>query len=339
MRSVIFVQLLILIAAIALALDGCSGAKDATKETSLVWPSPPDEPRIKFIRTMQGEDDYHSGLGALTEALAGKSVNTVLSNPFDVCTDGHGKVWVTDVARGIFLFDDDKQEVKGWGGESRISLNDPRGITYGDGKVFVGVLSQGQIVVLTPEGNDLYAIGRRGQFPSPVDVVFDSVKRRLIVVDNKLHSVSVLTERGDSLFSFGKRGSADGLFNFPQSAAVDSAGNIYVLDSFNFRVEIFDSTGKYLRKFGEQGDAWGMFGRPKGLALDTYGNIYVTDGFFHNLQIFNQQGELLLFVGKFSADNDGFQDPVSLYIDRKNDIYVTDQLNKRVQVFQLLKGN
>ncbi len=323
---------------LGLGIAGCSGSKQS-ETNEFVWPSPPDEPRIKYVRTILGSDDYVSGLGSITRALAGGSNAITLSNPFDLCTDGCGHIWVTDAALGVILFDDVKKEVTQVGELSKIPLDDPRGIAYGNNKVFIGVASLGQVVVLTPEGKDLYAIGKRGRFHNPVDVVYDSLKHRVIVVDNKLNNVSVFSERGDSLFVFGNRGSGDGEFNFPQSAAVDGESNIYIVDSFNFRIEIFDSTGKYLRKFGSEGDAWGMFGRPKGIVLDSYKNIYVTDAFFHNFQVFNQQGELLLFVGKFSAGNDGFQDPVSLAIDQKNTLYVTDQLNKRIQVFQLLKGN
>jgi len=334
MRSTIQTLLLTLAGVIALFLTGCSGSKQADKTTELVWPTPPDDPRIKYVKTFQGEDDYLSGLGTVTRALAGKSSTASLTNPFDVCTDGKGKTWVTDVAQGVFLFDDDKKNVSILGDLSKVPLDNPRGIAYGDNKLFVGLFTLGQIAVLTPEGK-----GTRGRFQNPIDVAYDSLKHHVIVVDNKLNNVSVFSENGDSLFTFGQRGTADGCFNFPQGVAVDSQSNIYIVDSFNNRVEIFDSTGKFMRKFGQQGDAWGMFGRPKGIALDSYGNIYVTDSYFHNFQVFNQQGELLLFVGKFSSENDGFQDPVSISIDPKNTLYVTDQLNKRVQVFQLLNGN
>ena len=334
-------SILILLGAVfsTLVLTGCSGSKETEKNAQLVWPSPPDEPRIKYVKTMQSGRDYETGLGAITRALAGSSSDISLASPFDVCTDGNGRVWVTDAMLGIILFDDNKKEVTSLGELSQIPLNNPRGIAYGDNKLFVGLLSIGQVAILAPDGKDLGLIGKRGQFPNPIDVVVDTLKHRVIVVDNKLNIISVFTENGDSLFTFGKRGKGDGELNFPQSAAVDSQSNIYVVDAFNFRVEIFDSTGKYLRKFGSQGDAWGMFGRPKGITLDPHGNIYVADAYFHNFQVFNQKGELLLFVGKFSAGNDGFQDPVSLAMDQKKMLYITDQLNSRVQVFQLLKGD
>jgi tripartite motif-containing protein 71 len=56
--------------------------------------------------------------------------------------------------------------------------------------------------------------------------------------------------------SFGSPGMAGGQFNSPQGVAVDQAtGDVYVVDSGNFRVEKFDSSGKFLLAFGQGVDA------------------------------------------------------------------------------------
>ena len=56
--------------------------------------------------------------------------------------------------------------------------------------------------------------------------------------------------------SFGGPGSGGGEFNSPQAVAVDEAtGDVYVVDSGNFRVEKFDSSGNFLLAFGQDVDA------------------------------------------------------------------------------------
>jgi DNA-binding beta-propeller fold protein YncE len=323
----------------ALILSGCGASKQAEADKGLRWPAPPDEPRFKYVRTYQGEDDFESKLGALTKAIAGASNGVQLQSPFDVCTDGKGHIWVTDLSLGLVVIDEVKGEMKAIGGQNEIPVKSTRGIAYGDNRLYVGIADGGQVFVLDTEGKILSRIGKQGQFPNPVDIVFDTVKHRVVIVDNKQSQVYVYSSTGDSLFSFGGLGSVDGLFHFPQSVAIDSAGNFYVVDSFNFRVEKFDSTGKYLSKFGSQGDVYGTFSRPKGIAIDTYGNIYVLDAMHNNFQVFNAKEEFLMFVGEFSYKNNGFQDPISICIDRHNLIYVTDHLNGRLQIFQLLKGD
>ncbi len=321
-------------AAIAMMIVGCS----ATKESTLVWPDPPDEARIAFVRSVQGEEDFRGAVGQVVSGLAGEKSIVKLSRPFDVCDAGNGRVYVTDVSQGIFLFDLKDGNVKVLGEKSTVELKNPRGIAYARGEVFISLASIGQIAVLDDEGKFVRMIGEPGQLPGVVDLVCDTVRNRLIVVDNKAHNVFVYSLAGDSLFALGRRGEAAGEFNFPQSAAVDPDGNIYVVDAFNFRVEIFDVKGTYLRQFGSQGDAFGMFNRPKGIALDSERNIYVLDALHQNYQIFNQKGELLLFVGKYSTGNNGFINPVSIAIGSDDTIYVTDQLNARLQVFRLLKA-
>ena len=322
-------------AAISALAGGCSGSK----EQAIVWPAPPDEARIAYVRTLRGEADFTSSMGKALSEVAGEKSSVRLSRPYDVCMAPGDRVYVSDVASGLFLFDLKEGEAKVLGENSKIDLSGPRGVAYAKGNLYVSLAGLGQIVVLDDEGRDLRTIGAPQQFAGAVDIVADTARDRLIIVDNKLHNVFVYSTAGDSLFALGTRGEAEGKFNFPQSAAVDKDGNIYVVDAFNYRVEIFDAAGKYLRTFGSQGDKFGMFNRPKGIALDSFGNIYVLDAMHQNFQVFNSQAELLMFVGKYSPGNDGFVNPVSIAIDGDNTIYVTDQLNSRVQVFRVLKGD
>lgn len=317
---------------------GCTGSKNIQED--IVWPAPPDEPRIEYIKTYESEDDFLSKFGKITRTLTGGSSGFRLDKPFAVATDGNGKLFVSDVSGGVFVFDETNREVKVLGENSVISLESPRGIAYGNNKLFVGLVKEGIIVMLDMDGKVIGTMGKSGQFLNPIGVVYDKRLRRVIIVDTNRHQVFVFSENGDSLLTIGKRGEEDGDFNFPQSAAVDSLGNIYVVDGFNFRVEEFSPDGKFLRKFGSQGNIYGTFSRPKGIALDAYGNIYVVDALHQNFQIFDQNFDLLMFVGRFSNnDNRGFQNPIGICIDQRNTIYVADQLNQRVQRFQLLKGN
>jgi DNA-binding beta-propeller fold protein YncE len=319
----------------ALGAAGCSGSR----EQVVVWPDPPDEPRIEYVRTLKGEEDFRGAVGEVVSGLAGEKSIVHLTRPFDVTTAGKGIVYVTDASQGTLRFDLNKGEVEPIGEKSEVELDNPRGIAYAHGNVYLSVASKGQIVVLDDEGKYVRTIGEPGQYPGAIDLVCDTVRNRLIIVDNKRHNVFVHTLAGDSLFALGKRGEADGEFNFPQSAAVDRDGNIFVVDAFNFRIEVFDANGKYVRQFGSQGDAFGMFNRPKGIAIDSDDNIYVLDAVHQNYQIFNREGQLLLFVGRYGTDNRGFINPVSIAIDGEDNIYVTDHLNGRLQVFRYLKSN
>jgi hypothetical protein len=323
----------------ALVLAGCAGSANVEQQQRLVWPMPPDEPRIEYVRTHTGERDYPGALSGLLKAIGGEEKGIQLSRPFDVCVDGAGRILVTDIVGGVIAIDSIHRSVTRLGEKSRISLASAKGIAAGHGKTFIGLSEPGQIAVLGPNDSLLYLIGKKETFPNPLDIVCDTLRNRIIIVDNKLHNVFLYSESGDSLMALGKRGEGPGQFNYPQAAAIDSAGNIYVCDAFNFRIEIFDVNGVYQRSFGRQGNVFGMFERMKGIALDSHRNIYVLDGLHQNFQIFSNEGKMLLPVGEQSSGNEGFQNPVSIFIDAQNMIYVTDQINARVQVFRLIKGD
>jgi DNA-binding beta-propeller fold protein YncE len=327
-------------AAFAAGLAGCGGAKQAQSEIRYVWPELPDSPRVAYVQTFRGEKDFGGGLSGLVGDIAGSDkTDIMLGRPFDICIADNGRFYITDAAIGVMMYDTKERKAEMIGEKSPIALDDPRGIAYHNGQLFIGLAKAKKVVVLDDEGNLLRVIGREGRFPNPVDIVLDTLRNRVYIVDIKLDQIACFNEAGDSLFTVGKIGLDAGRLNFPQAAAVDKNGFLYVADGFNYRVQVFDSTGAYVRQFGRQGDVFGTFSRMKGIALDSYGNIYVLDAMHQNFQIFNNAGEMLMFVGKYSVKNDGFINPVSIAIDKQNRIYVTDGLNSRVQVFQLLKGD
>jgi sugar lactone lactonase YvrE len=49
--------------------------------------------------------------------------------------------------------------------------------------------------------------------------------------------------------AWGAAGSEDGQFKFPQGIAIDTAGNVYVADSLNYRIQKFDRDGNFIAKW------------------------------------------------------------------------------------------
>jgi sugar lactone lactonase YvrE len=156
---------------------------------------------------------------------------------------------------------------------------------------------------------------------------------------------------------WGSPGSEDGQFNLisPNAAnlaaegypagdvlgdlAIDSAGNVYVLDSFNRRVQAFSSDGTFLGKWGTEAitgtAAEGQFKNPSGIAVDGAGNVYVSDGGRADIQKFDAQGNFLAKIGETGASDGQFNAGIlgSLIVNNAGDIYVADFWSDRVQVF------
>jgi len=143
-----------------------------------------------------------------------------------------------------------------------------------------------------------------------------------------------------SVLTWGEPGALEGQFSFPKGLAIDSEGNVYVVDSQNHRVQKFDSEGEFITEWGSSGEAEGQFSEPWGIAVDGDDNVYVADTWNHRLQKFTADGEFVTYWGVFQ-DTGGellepqgmFYGPRDIAIDAEGNLYVTDTGNKRVQKF------
>jgi hypothetical protein len=75
----------------------------------------------------------------------------------------------------------------------------------------------------------------------------------------------------------------------PMDIDVDREGNIYVLDSGNFRIQKYDSNGKYMKTIGRRGQGPGEFESADKFCLDKQENIFVTD--WMRAIVFDSNGE------------------------------------------------
>ena len=123
---------------------------------------------------------------------------------------------------------------------------------------------------------------------------------------------------GRLLFKFGKPGSGEGELFHPTNIALGPDGDIYVVETSNFRVQRFSAEGKPVRTYGSVGSTLGSFARPKGIAMDRAGRLLVGDAAFQNVQIFDNSGKLLLYFGQTEGRSDGLNLPAGVSVDYDN---------------------
>ncbi len=318
---------------VLLITSGCVPAFNRIEPENLVWPLPPNPPRIKYIQSIYEEDDI-GRVYSFKEKLFGKEYYDTIARPYGVSSRG-GQLLVTDLGRKVvFKFNLREKRLSFLGGDGTLQVPTSAAADAA-GNCYVADAGDSKIVVYDAGG------AYKTQYPlgggRPVALAVHDALGRLYVLDRSGHQVSVLGLDGSRLFAFGGQGDDDGQFNIPLSIALDTKGRIYVLDSGNFRIQIFDAEGNFISKFGQVGDRSGMFANPKGIAVDSEGHIYVTDAAFSNFQIFDDQGRFLLFVGNLGPLPGQLHLPGGIGIDENDRIYVADQFNRRVQVFQYLK--
>ena len=317
--------------------------KAANAEAALVWPLPPDPPRIRFVTAYHGIDDFKKKPGRWKSILLGPETQQPvdrLMKPYGVAAANDGRVFVTDTAaRRVFVFDAEARSVSFIGESGQGKISKPVGVALDDnGTAFVADATLKRVFGYARDGRLLLAIGREGELQNPSGLAIDRKRQQLYVADAKRHEVLCYSSAdGSFIRAIGKRGVESGEFNFPTNLAVDRQGRLYVTDTLNFRVQIFDAFGAFIKSIGRQGDGPGLLNRAKGVGVDGEGHIYVADTSFNNFQIFDGDGNILLFVGATGSKAGEFLLPAGLFVDDNDRIYVADQGNARVQVFERVR--
>jgi DNA-binding beta-propeller fold protein YncE len=320
----------------AVLLMGMAGCASVQKKADIVWPLPPEEPKIKFVEVLRSDKDL--GKTGVENALFGEESKNSLTRPYGCATDAEGRIYATDVGR-VFVFDEKNRKLSFIGDEASTGkLAVPLGIAVShDGKVYVADSARKRVFVYDSKWDFLTAFGKKGDLESPTGIALDEKRGRLYVANTRKHNVMVYAlADGKLLKTIGGRGGDPGKFNYPTNIVLDNEGNIYVTDTGNFRIQVFDPDGKHLRTIGSIGDKPGNFARPKGIALDSEGNLYVVDTEFNNIQVFNKKGDLLIYVGEGGFTPGRFNSPSGICIDDKDRIIVADGMNGRLQVLQYL---
>ena len=133
-----------------------------------------------------------------------------------------------------------------------------------------------------------------------------------------------------------KKAFENGWFESARDLAVDSSGNILVLDAgfgSPARVQKFNSKGEYLSKFGESGTGNGQFTTPEAIVVDSEGNVLVADTGNNRYQEFNPAGEFVRKVGSEGTGNGQFKSPRGIAVDSEGKVWVTDSGNNRIERF------
>jgi DNA-binding beta-propeller fold protein YncE len=333
-------------ASLLIFISGCGtppGMIFPPPERPIVWPAPPEVPRIRYVGQLQTSEDLKpavSGVESLGRALFGKKPAYALLSPYGVCTDNADRVFVADSnAQFVHVFNLKTREYQQWRPANDLKrFSQPVGVAWDSAnqRLLVCDSVAGSLYAFASDGKFLGTVGLG--FSRPCGVAVDALRERIYVADAGLHQVLVMSLQGELLASLGGRGKMIGQFNFPTNVAVDSQGRLYVSDTLNFRIQQFTSTLRPIRQIGSKGDMPGYFSQPKGIAVDSKDHLYVVDANFESVQIFNSDGALLLYFGQEGHEPGEFWLPAGFFIDLRDRIWIADSYNRRVQVFDFLSG-
>ncbi len=323
----------------------------------LVWPLPPDVPRIKFLQEIYGEDrppvpagqkkkkqswmDRVAGLQTTDSGSLKKEYLHLLGRPYGIGVDSKNRVYVADsFVSAVFVFDLEKKQTRLLRNGAEAKFGTIIGLTVDNAdRIFVVDAMMHRVAVLSPDWKIETYFGD-DNLQHPGGIAIDEENRFLYVVDTSAQRVAVFDADNFKFLRYvggppKSVGDDDpSTFSKPSNVAVDKEGNVYVSDTMNNRVQIFDADGKFISMFGKAGDGPGAFARPKGISIDSDSHIWVADAFTNRIQIFDREGHLLAFFGTGGDLPGQFGVPSGVYVDKQNRAFVTEQLQGRLQVFR-----
>ena len=194
-------------------------------------------------------------------------------------------------------------------------------------------------VAVDAAGN-LFITGAPGLFGSP-DLVF-----RVDARDGRLRVVAGNYVRG---FSGDGGPATSASLSRPSGVAVDSSGNLYIVDGLSGRIRRVSPDGTISTvagngKYGYSGDGGRAtqagFRWPQGIAADSAGNLYVADAFDHRIRKVSKDGIITTLAGTGTAAYSGDDGPAvraslnypyGVAVDSGGNVFILENGNHRIR--------
>lgn len=308
--------------------------------------------------TIYGEVTTFAGNG-VPGNIDGTGIAASFNDPTRLGLDAAGNLYVADRDNNLIRKITPNGEVTTFAS----GFNQPNGVVVGiDGNIYIADAASNRIKMITPEGAVSVFAGSGSQgsangqatsasFHYPYSVAMDAAGN-MYVADSQNNLIRKITPAGNvsTLAGSGSAGFADGVgtsasFYNPSSVATDAAGNIYVADSYNYRVRKITPAGVVTTIAGNSNSGNGngtalsaTFNVPAGVAVDAGGNVYVADITNNLIRKIDPMGIVTTLAGSGNAGaTDGvgslatFNRPNDVQVDPAGFLYITDYGNSLIR--------
>lgn len=215
----------------------------------------------------------------------------------------------------------------------------PVGIAWGEGRIFVGNETLGQVQIYNLDGKLAGTCGEPGSIGLPNAIAFDDQTYEVLVLDALEKVVKVYSVEGQFL----RLQTQPAAMTSPTAMTFDRAARRLLISDFGSLsggvftkpkpvVHHFDAAGTETARL--EGTATRTFVRPQGIAIDGGGRLYVVDSYDSKIYVFDAAGVPLGSLGGFGSDTGKMSLPLDvLYSPRDKTLYVTDHANGRIVTF------
>ena len=322
-----------------------------------------------IITTVAGDGTFgYAGDG-------GPATEAELNRPEDVALDGAGNLYIADVfnhrirrvdAKGIIttVAGAGNQSDGGDGGlATSAQLNNPTGVALdAAGNIYIADFYNGRIRKVDTHGIITTVAGDGGptteaQFYGATRLAVDAAGNIYVAdrYNNRIRRVDtsgiITTVAGNGSPGYAGDGgpALEAELNSPTGVAIDASGNLYIADSFNYRLRRVDTRGTIttmagngtLSYAGDGGPAIGAeLNDPAGMALDFSGNLYFADSHNYRICRVDTCGTISTVAGNGSRGYAGdggpataaeLSDPAGIALDADFNLYIADSTNSRIR--------
>ena len=308
----------------------------ATDASASVWVADKNNGRIEKF----------SASGTFIAAYGSKgSGNGQFNGPWGIAINqSTGNVYVADTENNrIVELSSSGAFIANFGTTGAGTLKEPIGVTIDPGGgVWVTDWAHNRVVKFSAEGafvGEMGSLGSgSGQFNGPTGIAIS--EGSIFVVDagnSRIQRFSLSS--GVYEGQFASKGTGAGQLESPSAIAANpTTGNLYVTDTYNYRVQEFSPAGRFLTSWGTWGPTHAL-SYPTGVAIASNGTLYLSDQSANKVSSWTppEAGAAHLSYGsQFGSSGSGsgqFSTPIASAIDGQGYIWVSDYGNNRIEKF------
>ena len=178
--------------------------------------------------------------------------------------------------------------------------------------------------------------------------IADTNNHRVRRVDATTGTITTIAGTGDYAFGGDNGPATDADLNYPTGLVIDTAGNLYIADTYNHRIRRVDATTGTITTIAGTGDyAYGGdngpasdadLAAPGGLALDPGGNLYIADTYNYRIRKVDATTGTITTIagGGFGGDggpaiDSSLNTPYAVTLDSAGNLVIADTVNNRIR--------